>query len=369
MTSYFSAITFINIFSLLLLFILIESNTVISRHQKNQFSISCFIILIICIMEVLTIIFDGSPLRFKFFHIASNFFGFSLTPLLFLTLGNALLPNPQKQKSINPFIFVWIAYILWFLISLFTGNGYSVFFVDEMNNYSRAKGFIVYMISYALGLVYFLVQNINLSTRYLQTSNTILFLNFIFILAGTTIQILLPEIQITWTTVIISMFVYFIYLDTLYQQLDSQTYLKNQNSFYKSLNNLKNDSVLIVVEIDHFSKLKMNYNREKIDNIILEISNVFRKFYRKYGQCYRIGSEEFYVVVKDTSLDFDNLNKEFFKEFVKETFEMEDMTLISAGWGKLSEKASKDESELNKTFSEADLKKHEFIKERVNYLS
>lgn len=165
------------------------------------------------------------------------------------------------------------------------------------------------------------------------------------------------------------MFVYFIYLDTLYQQLDSQTYLKNQNSFYKSLNNLKNDSVLIVVEIDHFSKLKMNYSREKIDNIILEISNVFRKFYRKYGQCYRIGSEEFYVVVKDTSLDFDNLNKEFFKEFVKETFEMEDMTLISAGWGKLSEKASKDESELNKTFSEADLKKHEFIKERVNYLS
>lgn len=368
MTAYFCAITFINIFSLMLLIYLIESSTVISRHQKHQFCVSCFIIFIICIMEVLTIILNGSPVRFKFFHIMANFFGFSLTPLLFLTLGKALLPNPQKHKTINPLIYVWFLYNLWFVISLITKRGYSVFFVDEMNNYSRAKGFFVYIISYALGLLYFLIQNIFLSTQYLQNSNKILFLNFIFILSGTTIQVLFPKIQITWTTVIISMFVYFIYLDTLYQQLDSQTYLKNQNSFYKSLNTLKNDTVLIIIDIEHFSKLKMNYSREKIDNIILEISIIFRKFYRKYGQCYRIGSEEFCVVVKDTSLDFDNLNKEFFKEFVKETFEMEEMPLISAGWGKLFAKTAKSESGLNKTLSEADLKKHEFIKNRASYI-
>lgn len=121
----------------------------------------------ICIMEVLTIIFNGSPVRFKFFHILANFFGFSLTPLLFLTLRKALLPNPQKHKTINPLIFVCF--------------------------------------------LYFLIQNIFLSTQYLQNSNKILFLNFI--LSGTTIQVLFPKIQITWTTVIISMFVYF---DTLY---------------------------------------------------------------------------------------------------------------------------------------------------------
>lgn len=129
----------------------------------------------ICIMEVLTIIFNGSPVRFKFFHILANFFGFSLTPLLFLTLRKALLPNPQKHKTINPLIFVWF--------------------------------------------LYFLIQNIFLSTQYLQNSNKILFLNFI--LSGTTIQVLFPKIQITWTTVIISMFVYF---DTLYQRTNSQTY-------------------------------------------------------------------------------------------------------------------------------------------------
>lgn len=368
MTPYFCAITFINLFSLVMLFVLIESNSVISRHQKTNLNVTCVIIFAICIMEVLTIIFNGAPLSFKFFHIASNFLGFSLTPLVFITLGNALLPIPQKHKNFNPLFLVWIFYVLWFLISLIAKSGNSVFFVDEQNNYSRAKGFLVYMIFYGIGLVYFLIQNINLSLHYWQNSSKILFLNFIFIFAGTTVQILRPDIQITWTTVVISMFVYFIYLDTLYQQLDSQTYLKNKNSFYKSLKKLKNDSVLIVVEIDHFSKLKSNYRHEKVEDIILTISAIFSKFYRKHGQCFRTGSEEFYAIIKDNSLDFDDLNRQFFTEFVKETFEIEEMPLVSCSWAKLSSKVAKDETELNKTLSAASEKKCEFQKNRAAYL-
>lgn len=98
-----------------MLFVLIESNSVISKHQKINLNVTYIIIFVICIMEVLTIIFDGSVC------------------------------------------------VLWFLISMITKNGNSVFFVDEQNNYSQAKGFLVYMIFYGLGLVYFLIQNINLS--------------------------------------------------------------------------------------------------------------------------------------------------------------------------------------------------------------
>lgn len=181
MTSYFCAITFIIFFSLMMLFILIESN--FSNQQaskKTNLNVTCIIIFVICIMEVLTILFDGAPLRFKFFHIASKFLGFSLTPLVFITLGNALLPVPQKHKSFNPLFLLWIFYVLWFLISLILGKGNSVFFVDEQNNYSRAKGFPVYMIFYGLGLVYFLIQNINLSIHYWQNSSKILFFEFYF---------------------------------------------------------------------------------------------------------------------------------------------------------------------------------------------
>ena len=303
MSSWFIAITFINLFSLVMLFVSIESNSVISRFQKRNFMTTCSIIFVICVMEVLTLIFDGTSLRWRFFHIASNYFGFSLTPLVYFTLGNALLPEFSDNKKTIFFIFgTWILYSLWMLLMLALGNDFGVFYVDKMNNYSRAKGFFVYMIFYAAGLFYFLIQNIILSLRFWQNNCGILFLNFIFVSVGGAVQVVRPDIQITWLAVIISISFYFMYHGSLYQQFDTQTYLRNYKSFRKTLDMQKKDSVLIVVEIDNFEKLKLNYNRQKVDSLVIAVSRIFSRFYRKYGALFRIGSEEFCVISKDISL-------------------------------------------------------------------
>ena len=364
MSSWFIAITFINLFSLVMLFVSIESNSVISRFQKMNFMTTCSIIFVICVMEVLTLIFDGTSLLWRFFHIASNYLGFSLTPLVYFTLGTALLPEFFNDKKRIIFIFgAWILYSAWMLLMLVLGNDFGVFYVDKMNKYSRAKGFFVYMIFYAIGLLYFLVQNIILSLRFWQNNCGILFLNFIFVFIGTAVQIVRPDIQITWLAVIISISFYFMYHGSLYQQFDTQTFLRNYKSFRKMLDMQKKDSVLIVVEIDNFEKLKLNYNRQKVDSLVISVSRIFSRFYRKYGALFRIGSEEFCVISKDIQLDFDELNKKFFMEFVKECSEIDEMPFVSVGWSKITP-----QQDINKVLSLADLKKRDFIKERTSYL-
>ena len=145
MTPYFSTITCINIFSLVILFVLVSGNSIISTHQKNKFQTTGAIVFLICIMEVFTMIFDNTPPKFKFFHIASNYIGFSLTPAVYVSLSKALFPHIGENRfKINPMVLLCVIYSLWLLVSLIATPKYSVFYVDKENHYSRAKGFFIF---------------------------------------------------------------------------------------------------------------------------------------------------------------------------------------------------------------------------------
>ena len=185
----------------------------------------------------------------------------------------------------------------------------------------------------------------------------------LFLCAGTTIQIINPKIQVTWLCVIISILLFYIYNDTLYQQIDEQTFLKNSNCLKKWHNSQKKDAVILVAEIDNYSKLKMNYNRANLTQIVLEVSKNFNDFFKKYGTCYRLGSEELCVIIDNPTLDFDELAKIFFIEYVKSNFKMQELPLLSIGYAKISPK-----QDFNQVLSTADMKKRDFIKERMDYL-
>lgn len=315
-------------------------------------------------MEVLTIIFNDTPVKFRFFHITSNFIGFSLTPLVYVSLSKALFPHiGEKRFKINPIVVLFGIYPLWLFVSLIVSPEYSVFYVDDKNHYSRSGGFFVYLAFYMLGLLYFLITNIRLSVRFWKNNGIVLLLNFFLVFFGTSIQIIYPEIQITWITVIFSILIYYIYHTTLYQQLDIQTCLLNYGSFQKWVCKQKKERFIVVAEIDNFAKLKLNYPRKEIDRIIVTVSKIFNKFYKKYGQCYRIGNEEFLAAISDTSLNFDELNRKFFVEFVKESFGLKEMPLVTLGYAKVSS-----DSDLDKILSLTDFRKRKFIKKRLEYL-
>ena len=63
MTPYFTAITCINIFSLIILFVLISGNSVINVYQKQRFQITSAMVFAICVMEVLTDTPKHTPLQ------------------------------------------------------------------------------------------------------------------------------------------------------------------------------------------------------------------------------------------------------------------------------------------------------------------
>ncbi len=361
MTPYFTAISFINFFTLVMMIISIIGNSSISYFQRSNFLKTCITVFVICVMEILTMYLDEAPVKWRWLHILSNFIGFSITPLILVFLGNAL--RPYKSKSFKILIIFWGIYVIWMIVTLAMGNRKSVFYVDSNNKYYRAEGFSIHIVVYSFNLIYFFMENIFLSIRFWQNNKILLFANFIFAMTGNVIQVLYPEIQITWVCSIISILIYYLYYSSLYQGLDMQTYLLNYTSFDRWRRMQKKDVVLVIVEIDNFTKLKLNYSREQIDKILVSVSRLFNDFYKKYGRCYRISSEEFCVVIDDTKLDVELLNKQFFIEVAKYNFDIPDLPLVSIGYALLAPK-----EDINIVFSSADVKKRAFMKERIGFL-
>ena len=145
--------------------------------------------------------------------------------------------------------------------------------------------------------------------------------------------------------------------------VDTQVHFLNFNFLKRWKEFQTKPAVIVVAEFDNYTKLKMKYTHDEIAEALVSISKLLKSYYNSYGRCYRIGSEEFCVVINDIDLDFEKLNKDFFIQLVKYDFGMADMPLVSIGYAKMDPETS-----LEQALSLADSKKRTFIKERLSYL-
>jgi GGDEF domain-containing protein len=337
------------------------SNAMINSYQKRNLVAAGIIILVICICEALTAILNGAPVKYRFWHIAANFIAFSLVPGVIFCFGKSVLPKPIKYY--NCFYFLWIAYIIFMLVCLLLESEHGIICVNKNNVYHRGKEFFLFIILYGSGTIFFFFENLYVSMRFWKKTDIILIIDFFFLIFGTSIPIIMPHIQVTWTCIIIGIALYYLYYESLFQQLDTQTLLLNYNSLKRWKKGQKKQAVIVTAELDNYAKLKLNYSREQMNTLLTTISRLFNSYYMNYGRCFRIGSDEFAAVIPDTSLDFERLNRNFFISLVKYNFETADLPLVSLGHALMDK-----EMNLEQALTLADEKKRFFIKERLNYL-
>ena len=361
MTPYFAVLSFITIFSAVMFIIDIIGNTQCNSFQKKNLISICVMIIVICVCEVFSAVLDGAPVKWRFWQITVNFIGFSISPII--NFASAKSVFPKDNKRFNFFFIVWGAYVLFMLVCIFLGSDHGIFYVDKNNNYYRGKEFFLFVVFYTCGTVFFFIENLFIAIRFWKRTNIVLIINFLFLLFATVVQTINPTIQIFWICNLIVIINYYLFFESLYQLMDVQTYFLNYDFLTKWKTYQKKPAVIVVAEFDNYAKLKMNYTRDEISNVLLNIAKLFNSYYKSYGRCYRIGSEEFCVVISDTNLDFEKLNKDFFIQLVKYDFGLADMPLVSIGYAKMNPDIS-----LEQALSLADSKKRTFIKERLSYL-
>ena len=266
MNGYFYILTTIDIFVLCFMCVLTRLSESLNKKQKRGFLFAFGLIALISLLEVVTLKVDGLPKKFRWLNIVSNYLGFGLTPSVCICLVYVLDKKTKLRWEFKLAILCEIVYLLILAISIPSGLVFSV-----------------------------------VSKQFQNRSKALIYPLMIFLVAETIIQILVPDLHVSWLCVTLLSVLYFIYCSEMWNQLDGLTGLLNQNSFLNRSEEMNyTNGMLIVLDVDDFKHVNDVYGHVKGDLCLRIIADCIKKAYAKYGYCYRVGGDEFCVLLKNS---------------------------------------------------------------------
>ena len=92
----------------------------------------------------------------------------------------------------------------------------------------------------------------------------------------------------------------------IYKELaitDLLTGLNNRNSYMNDIHMMEDytDIMIVTFDLNNLKECNDNMGHEEGDNYLLSAANMINETFKKYGICYRIGGDEFCVLVKNAS--------------------------------------------------------------------
>ena len=347
MDRYFLVLTIIDIFVLSFMCVLTKFSESLNAKQKRGFFLVFLLTAIISVLEVITLAVDGMPKEYRFLNILSNYLGFGLSPALAIGLSYALNKKSIMNKEMKVAIFLELTYLIFLAISIPYGL---VFSVNKNNIYARGPLFFIYIFAYFVAIVYLLLSTILISRQFQNKSKKLVYPLAIFLIAITIIQVMFPEVHVSWLCITWLSVLYFIYCNEMWHQLDGLTGLLSQNSYLNcTLETIKKHCLLIVFDVDNFKQVNDTYGHLKGDICLVEIADCLKKAFSDYGYCYRIGGDEFCVLLNDNEKETECLNK-FIKLLEEKRIEYEFIPTVSYGSSFVSGKdllEAKDQADKN----------------------
>lgn len=309
----YSTMILLAVMAELLLVISISTNRNLNKQKRNGF-LTVYVLIMICtICEWVGVFLDGNVkfVNLKNLHIIVKCMEVTITPLIPIICGITVFATDITKKFLNEYwsdiICVLCAYII--VVLALIGDK-AIFFVDKSNIYHHAKFYHIYTVMFTTSAIYFFVKAFIFS-RFQQNRNCItLFSIMVFIFIGVVIQFLNPSIKSCWITISIAAMFIYIYYNELTQYVDSQTQLLNRRSYDNRLEKISDSLILITFDVDDFKSINTLYGHSEGDNVLKAVSNAIINVYSKYGNCYRIGGDEFAVIIT-ANVDVELLNSDF----------------------------------------------------------
>ena len=223
---------------------------------------------------------------------------FSLNPVLpylILKLFNTRKSN-HFIRWIQKFqlLIIFINLILQ-IISIFRNF---MFIIDKNNIYQRTHFTIFYVFSLILSALLMLCAIYAFSKKVQNTNILTLFGLFIMILLSFAIEFICPKSNFDWLCISISFFVIDIYYVDLALRLDPLTQLLNRQIYASLIDRINFSTLVFMIDINYLKKINDTYGHECGDKTLKSVAKCIYEAYGDYGWCFRIGGDEFCVILK-----------------------------------------------------------------------
>lgn len=308
-----------DIFGIAVLFFTISltlRNNLIDNYKTNVYIYTSVITIVILILEIFDILIQNLNMdSLLSFHIFINLIGFILSPLLPAVL---MLLNDKKVFYNNIFLIIPL-FINTIICILSTETGW-VFFFDSFHKYNRGELFLIPTIC---SMFYFgiFIRHFRRNDS-LYDSNEKIYLKLIFFMPvlATVLQILFSRLYLIWSSISVSLLLFYIYLREQQFKIDYISGIKNRVAFEKEIESICkdqcSDAAIVVFDLNNLKRTNDTIGHKAGDDLINKSAKILTESFRGVGNSYRIGGDEFCVICKNAT-----------KEIVENSlFELEKIT-------------------------------------------
>lgn len=330
----------------------IITNRLITKNTKKLSIIVCLLIGSASLGECIGLLANGASASLIPLHAFAKLIEFCATPLIGITVAVAYGAVSKPKIA----IVIAAAHAIFECIALYFGW---IFLIDSENIYHREKLYWIYVLAFAGSLIYGLVCIIRNDKKYHNQTDCALILTFVLLITGISIQFMNSYIRIDFLCVTIANMILYNRYCKVILQVDALTHLLNRRCYETSIGSLNSDALLLYFDVNKFKQVNDTYGHSAGDICLKKIAAQLQNVYGKYGNCYRIGGDEFCVILNKNFDGVEILNNNFKNAISQEQENDERMPDVAIGFAFFDVKNSHIQTVIEKADAMMYKNKHE----------
>lgn len=329
---YYETIILLTIVSMGVMATVVGTSKNFKTRAQRGLIISFIIIILGAVSEFSVVILNERNLKMFAIRDILRFLKFIFMPIMPIIASKALF-GKVKEDNLT-FILGLIVRIYLMIGACLVVAGWFCFSVGgssfaERRDFYETMMHNIYIVAFLISTLYMLVQAIQFSKAYQNKGREQLVAICCFVVLGAVVQILNRKLRTVWITIDITAVFLFIYYDELILCIDGLTGLLNQKCLVNYLTNEASERkrcIIIVFDVNDFKYINDAYGHSAGDEILIAVSDVLKDSYRNVGECYRMGGDEFAVIMLKDIEKIQQINEHFIKnlEEKRESLKKED---------------------------------------------
>ncbi len=327
MFGYYTVLLIITISLIFSIQLILYCDDALNKFNKSIFSIAYILILVIYIFEWVAAYLEKTNSSMQL--IAT----FSMGVVLFLAPSiTAIITWGIDDKK-----YTFLSFVVFSIITLSFIIGFSgmftdlIFYYDAQNIYHRGEYYFIHLLLSIVSALLLLINTIRIGIKYQNKNNYILLLNFSLFLGTLLVQFLFTGVWIMWLSYIFAIGFTYVYYSSLVNQIDVLTGVLNRKCYDNQLYDIDTNAIILIFDVNKFKEINDTLGHDAGDYCLIEIANAIKKIYGKSGFCYRIGGDEFSVILHKNLELIEDLNSKFITLLSEYEYKME-LPTVSIGY-------------------------------------
>ena len=331
---------------------LYTTNRLIRKDIKRKTVLASLFIALAASAEFVGVLTEGASPSLIPLHKAAKGIEYSIAPLTGVLAASAYANVKDSRIPLG----IALAHALFECIAM----GFDLVFSIDENNVSHHETFyFIYILAFSLSTFYIFFCVIRSGKEYQMNIDSVLILTLLLLALGVTIQFIYSEIKVDYLCVAIANYLLYSRYNKMVFQVDALTMLLNRGCYETNIESLRSKAILLFFDVNQFKKVNDTYGHDVGDLALKNIALRIKKTYGKYGKCYRIGGDEFCVIMNYHLEEADKLKESFFTSMKEMRKKDPRMPSVSLGY------ATYDSSlPIEQVIKEADTKMYQNKKAR-----